>query len=302
MRILSMVSANRKRVLPGLVALALLAGLIVSVVASNNAHADYYTGCGYGYGSSSSDFGYGTGYGYGYLNGSTIFGYGYGNQVCPLAITTSSPLPSGTQYVAYSPVTFQGAGGTGSYTWSGSAPFGLTFSGGVLSGTPTSSGTSSFSVTMTDGNGQTLTKSFSITVAPAAVTTTTTAPPISGGGGVPPTTTTTVAPTTTTTLPTTTTTATPPPLHRFCWFHAIRFNGVVLVGRSVTRTIVGQCFYAQPRVTSDEPGTRIGVLHDNGRVLVVRVTVRAGSQPGWHTLTIREPNGKTCKVNYLVKK
>ncbi|MGC8511392.1 MAG: hypothetical protein ACP5PB_11055, partial [Acidimicrobiales bacterium] len=66
--------------------------------------------------------------------------------------------------------------------------------------------------------------------------------------------------------------------------------------------ITGQCFYAQPRVTSDEPGTRIGVLRDNGRVLVVRVTVRAGSQPGWHTLTIREPNGKTCKVNYLVKK
>lgn len=108
------------------------------------------------------------------------------------------------------------------------------------------------------------------------------------------------ATTTTTTLPPTTTTTVPP--HPFCWFHAIRFNGVVLVGRSVTRTITGQCFYAQPRVTSDEPGTRIGVLHDNGRVLVVRVTVRAGSQPGWHTLTIREPNGKTCKVNYLVKK
>jgi len=73
------------------------------------------------------------------------------------------------------------------------------------------------------------------------------------------------------------------------------------VGRTVTVTITGTCFYGQPRITSNEAGTRVGVSHDNGKVLVVRVTVRARSPKGWHTFTIREPNGKLCRANYLVK-
>ena len=209
-RIREVVSGQRRRVLPGLVALSLLAGLIVSMVSTPNAQADYYVGCGYGYNSSGTGFGYGTdnatGYGYG-LNG--VFGYGNGSQACPPTTTTTT----------------SGGGG--------------------------------------------------------------------GGGG-----TTTTAPTTTTTAPGTTTT-TPP--KKACRLHATKFHGFAVVGRGMTRAITGACFYAQPRITSNEAGTRVGVLHDNGRVLVVRVTVRARSPKGWHTFTIREPNGKLCRVNYLVK-
>ena len=52
----------------------------------------------------------------------------------------SSPLPSGTVGVAYSPITATGVGGTGTgYTFSASSlPSGLTMSsGGTISGTPT---------------------------------------------------------------------------------------------------------------------------------------------------------------------
>ena len=83
--------------------------------------------------------------------------------------------------------------------------------------------------------------------------------------------------------------------------HAIRVNGFVWVGRTVTVTIVGTGFYAQPRITSNEVGTRAVVSHDNGRRLVVRVRLLAGAARGWHTFTITLANGHSCKVNYLVK-
>ena len=217
LRVRKMISDHRKRLLPGLVALSLLAGIVVSIMSTPNAQADFYTGCGYGYSSSASGFGYGTGnaFGYGYgltgVGGQTgVFGFGYGNQVCPPTTTTTIP---------------------------------------------------------------------------------------GGGGG---TTTTTTASTTTTVAPTTTTTRPPPP-RKACRFHGMKFHGFAVVGRGMTRAITGACFYGQPKVTSNEVGTRVGVLHDNGRVLVVHVTVPAGSKPGWHTLTIREPNGKQSKVNYLVR-
>jgi ribosomal protein S27E len=83
--------------------------------------------------------------------------------------------------------------------------------------------------------------------------------------------------------------------------HAIRVNGFVWVGRTVTVTIVGTGFYAQPRITSNEVGTRAVVSHDDGRRLVVRVRLLAGAARGWHTFTITLANGHSCKVNYLVK-
>lgn len=212
LRTRKMISDHRKRLLPGLVALSLLAGMVVSIISTPNAQGDYYYGCGYGYNSSGSGFGYGTGiaYGYGYgLNG--VFGFGYGFQVCPPTPTT----------------------------------------------------------TTTSGGGTTTTTS---------------------------TTTTTVAPTTTTT-----TAGPPPPPRKACRFHVIKFHGFAIVGRSVKRAITGKCFYGKPKVTSNEVGTSVGVLHDNGTVLGVRVTVPAGSMPGWHTLTVREPNGKHGKVKYLVR-
>jgi hypothetical protein len=69
----------------------------------------------------------------------------------------------------------------------------------------------------------------------------------------------------------------------------------------VTLTIVGTGFYGHVTVTSNEAGTRAVVTHDSGKLLTVRVTVRAGSRKGEHTFTIRLANGKSCRVNYLVK-
>ena len=82
-RVKEAISRNRNKMLPALVALSVLGGLITSIIEINNATADYFTGCGYGF-DSNGTFGYGTGYGYGYgLEGNT-YGYGNGNQVCPV--------------------------------------------------------------------------------------------------------------------------------------------------------------------------------------------------------------------------
>ena len=77
--------------------------------------------------------------------------------VSSLAITTTSPLPSGTVGTAYdSPgLQFTATGGTGTDTWtvaSGSTlPAGLSLSSaGLLSGTPTAGGTFTFGITATD--------------------------------------------------------------------------------------------------------------------------------------------------------
>ena len=83
--------------------------------------------------------------------------------------------------------------------------------------------------------------------------------------------------------------------------HAVWVHGHGVAGRSVMITIGGSGFYGQPRITSNEVGTRAVVTRDTGRLLTVRVTVRAGSRAGWHTFTIRLANGKSCKVNYVVK-
>ena len=161
-------TSHRKRIVPVLVALSLLSGLVVSLVSTPSALADYSIGCGYGYNSTGNIGGTGTGiqYGYGYLaNGS--FGYGYGNEVCPLAVTTAS-LAGGTVGTAYSQA-LAGTGGAGTYTWTetGALPGGLTLStAGTLSGTPTAAGTFPFTVTMTDANAQVKTASLSLTIAP----------------------------------------------------------------------------------------------------------------------------------------
>jgi len=208
------ISKQRAKFVPGLFAMALLSGLIFSIVSTPNATADYYTGCGYGYNASGGGFGYGTGIGHGYgYNLSHQFGFGYGYQVCPPTTTT----------------TVGGGGG--------------------------------------------------------------------GGGGGTTTTTTTTTPTSTTTAPVTTTTAAPGRKHLF----GRKAHGYAIVGRSVRFAITGGGFYGHPKVTSNEPGTTVGVEHDYGNVLIVKVTIPFGSPKGWYTLTIREPDGKSCKVNYLVK-
>ena len=81
-------------------------------------------------------------------------------------ITTTSPLPAGTQSSAYS-TTLAGSGGTTAYSWSATGlPAGLALnaSTGVISGTPTTAGTSTVAVTLTDAAGATVNKNLSLTI------------------------------------------------------------------------------------------------------------------------------------------
>jgi len=100
------------------------------------------------------------------------------------SITTASPLPSGTQNVAYSQ-SLASSGGSGSgYTYtkiSGTLPTGITLSsGGAFSGTPTVPGTYNFTVQVQDSNGCTNSTAFSlvincnvtISITPTSLTTT----------------------------------------------------------------------------------------------------------------------------------
>lgn len=69
-----------------------------------------------------------------------------------LVITSSSPLPLGTQGSAYS-FTFAASGGVPPYTWahtSGALDSGLSFVNGVISGTPVNAETDSLGVSVTD--------------------------------------------------------------------------------------------------------------------------------------------------------
>jgi len=90
----------------------------------------------------------------------------------PLQITTTSPLPSGTQNGSYS-TTMSATGGTPPYTWSitvGTLPTGLTLHAatGVIDGTPTGTGTSTITIQVTDSVPANASGSFSITINPAS--------------------------------------------------------------------------------------------------------------------------------------
>ena len=87
-----------------------------------------------------------------------------------LEITTSPPLPAGTQNQPYAGVTFAATGGTGQgYTWTvsnGAPPAGITLAAnGTLAGTPTGTGTAQFTVKVTDSGTNEATKAFAITIA-----------------------------------------------------------------------------------------------------------------------------------------
>jgi alpha-tubulin suppressor-like RCC1 family protein len=85
----------------------------------------------------------------------------------PLKITTTS-LPSGTVDMDYGPERLEATGGDGTYTWSagpGPFPAGLTVTvDGEVSGTPRMPGYVGFTIQVNSGDGQSVSKDFSITI------------------------------------------------------------------------------------------------------------------------------------------
>jgi hypothetical protein len=83
----------------------------------------------------------------------------------PLGVTTSS-LPGGKAYVAYSSQTLAATGGRSPYTWSATGvPAGLALGAdGVLAGTPTGPSTTPLAVTVKDADGRSASVSLALTI------------------------------------------------------------------------------------------------------------------------------------------
>ena len=79
---------------------------------------------------------------------------------------------------------------------------------------------------------------------------------------------------------------------------ATRVVGGAWIGRTVNVTILGSGFFGQPRIVSNVGGTTACVIHDTGKRLTVRVTVRTGAPNGIHVFRITLSNGKSCNVHY----
>ena len=75
--------------------------------------------------------------------------------------------------------------------------------------------------------------------------------------------------------------------------------GGAWTGRTVTVTIVGSGFFGQPRIISSTGrDTTARVIHDTGKRLTVRVTVRDGDAEGLHVFRVTLSNGKSVNVHY----
>lgn len=85
-----------------------------------------------------------------------------------LTFSTTSPLPDGTNGVAYTGNPIVAISGSGSYTYavtSGSTPTNVTMaSDGTFSGTPSVNGVSNFTVTATDSYGNVGSQAYQITI------------------------------------------------------------------------------------------------------------------------------------------
>jgi hypothetical protein len=81
-------------------------------------------------------------------------------------------------------------------------------------------------------------------------------------------------------------------------FHVSGVHGAAVAGETVTITISGTGFTGQPKITS-AAGYKFGVSKDNGKVLTVRVTAKAGLH-GEHTLTVTDA-GHTGKAGFNTK-
>jgi len=96
---------------------------------------------------------------------------------------------------------------------------------------------------------------------------------------------------------------TPTPPKKPVPFRLIRVVGHAVIGRTVSVTIIGTGFHGQPHITSNVPGTKAIVSHDNGKRLVVRVTTRAlaTTRPGVKLFSVGQ-GAHHGKVHYSLIK
>jgi len=80
--------------------------------------------------------------------------------------------------------------------------------------------------------------------------------------------------------------------------HAVRVTAAVWTGRTTQTTIVGSGFYGQPKVLSSVRTTRVAVSSDNGKSLVIHVSVPSNAPRGVHTLTLTFAHGEKTSVLY----
>jgi hypothetical protein len=90
-------------------------------------------------------------------------------------------------------------------------------------------------------------------------------------------------------------TATPAP-------KALAAHGVAHLGKTSSVKVSGTHFYGQPKVTSNDPGVKVTVNGDTGKLLSLRITTKKTSKTGVHTLTITFKNGESTHVKYNTTK
>jgi len=83
--------------------------------------------------------------------------------------------------------------------------------------------------------------------------------------------------------------------------HCGHVNGFPRGGFTVQITITGAGFHGQPKIISDDAGTKVSVIHDHGNVLVVLVSVNYRSHRGTHTFKITNPDRTSCQLHYTSK-
>ena len=82
---------------------------------------------------------------------------------------------------------------------------------------------------------------------------------------------------------------------------ATHVHGTAQIGKTVTLTISGTDFHGTPRIASTNPGTRVVVRGDSGKLLTLRVTASLKSHKGVATFTINESSGDSVKIKYVTK-
>jgi hypothetical protein len=79
----------------------------------------------------------------------------------------------------------------------------------------------------------------------------------------------------------------------------IRVIGFVTAGKTKDITISGLYFTGRPKVRSSHAGTTALVTKDTGKLLTVRVSVKAGTKNGVYSFTVTLSNGKSGSVKYV---